>query len=145
MPRQIPVDWDDLGTALTTNPAERSCYLDTRTGQVLMVPVDRLDGEDDWPSDEEIDAGLDAGHLIAIEPLGASVEYGWMAEFTSRPSAGARVVAVQSLRGQDGRPVNSCRATAAPGPRLPARATGRIVRARREAISARPGAPGSLL
>jgi hypothetical protein len=83
MPRQIPVDWDDLGTALTTNPAERSCYLDTRTGEVLMVPVDRLDGEDDWPSDEDIDASLDAGHLLAIEALGASVEYGWMAEFAS--------------------------------------------------------------
>jgi hypothetical protein len=83
MPRQIPVDRDHLGTALTTNPAERGCYLDTRTGEVLMVPVDRLDGEDDWPSDDEIDAGLDAGHLLAIEPLGASVEYGWMAEFAA--------------------------------------------------------------
>jgi hypothetical protein len=83
MPRRIPVDWDELGAALTTNAAERSCYLDPRTGEVLMVPVDRLDGEDDWPSDDDIDAGLDAGDLLAIEPLGAPVEYGWMAEFAS--------------------------------------------------------------
>ncbi|MGH9316937.1 MAG: UPF0158 family protein, partial [Thermoanaerobaculia bacterium] len=27
------------------------------------------------------DAGLAAGHLIHVEPLGSSVEYGWMAEF----------------------------------------------------------------
>ncbi len=34
------------------------------------------------PSEEEIDDDLAAGHLIHVEPLGSSVEYGWMAEFT---------------------------------------------------------------
>jgi hypothetical protein len=82
MPGRIPVDWDEMGMALTTNPSERSCYLDARTGEVVMAPVDRFD-DDDWPSDEEIEAGLDAGHLLAIEPLGSSVEYGWMAEFAA--------------------------------------------------------------
>jgi len=48
-----------------------------------MVPIDRLGDDDAWPSEDEIDAGLDAGNLIHIEPLGSSVEYGWMAEFTA--------------------------------------------------------------
>ena len=48
-----------------------------------MVPIDRRDDEGIWPSEDEIDAGLDAGHLIPIEPLGSSVEYGWMAEFAA--------------------------------------------------------------
>jgi hypothetical protein len=48
-----------------------------------MIPVDRLGDDDDWPSEDEIDAGLDAGQLIHVEPLGSSVEYGWMAEFAA--------------------------------------------------------------
>jgi hypothetical protein len=83
MARPLAVDWEDLGMALTTNPAEQSCYLDTRTGELLMVPVDRLGDDDGWPSGDEIDAGLDAGHLLAIAPLGSSVEHGWMAEFAA--------------------------------------------------------------
>lgn len=81
--RRVPVNWDDLEMALTANPAEWSHYLDRRSGEVQMVPIDRLDDEGTWPSGDEIDAGLDAGHLIPIEPLGSSVEYGWMAEFAA--------------------------------------------------------------
>jgi len=81
--RRVPVNWDDLEMALTANPAEWSHYLDRRTGEVRMVPIDRLDDEGIWPSGDEIDAGLDAGHLIPIEPIGSSVEYGWMAEFAA--------------------------------------------------------------
>lgn len=81
--RRVPVNWDDLEMALTANPAERTGYLDVRSGEVQMVPIDRLDDDDIWPSEDELDAGLDAGHLIPIEPLGSSVEYGWMAEFTA--------------------------------------------------------------
>ena len=79
--RRVPVNWDDLGMALTADPAAWSYYLDRRSGEVQMVPVDRLDDEGTWPSEDEVDAGLDAGHLTPIEPLGSSVEYGWMAEF----------------------------------------------------------------
>ncbi len=82
-PRKVPVDWDDLEMALTTNAGEWTCYLDVRTGEVQMVPAHCLDGDGDWPSEEEIDAGLAAGHLLHVEPLGSSVEYGWMAEFAS--------------------------------------------------------------
>ena len=82
-PRKLPVNWDDLEMALTTNAGEFTCYLDVRTGEVQMVPFDRLDGDGDWPAEEEIDAALEAGHLIHIEPLGSSVEYDWMAEFAS--------------------------------------------------------------
>ncbi len=80
--RQIPVNWDDLETAMTTNADEWSCYLDLRSGEVQMVPVDRLRGDGEWPSEDEIDEGQAAGHLIHVEPLGSAVEYRWMAEFT---------------------------------------------------------------
>jgi hypothetical protein len=40
---RVPVDWDDLGMALTADPAQWSHYLDRRTGEVQMVPVDRLE------------------------------------------------------------------------------------------------------
>ena len=80
--RRVAVDWDDLEMALTTNDAEWSCYLDVRSGDVRMVPVDR-ELSDDWPSEEDIDDGVDAGHLVPIEPLGSSVQYRWMAEFTA--------------------------------------------------------------
>jgi hypothetical protein len=83
LPRRVCVDWDDLEMALTTNAGEFTCYLDLRSGTVQMLPVDRFGEDDDWPSEEEIDAGLAAGHLIHVEPLESSVEYGWMAEFAS--------------------------------------------------------------
>lgn len=67
--------------ALTTNPAEFTCYLDVRDGAVQMLPIGGFDEDDDWPSEQEIDAGLAAAHLIHVEPLGSSVEYGWMADF----------------------------------------------------------------
>jgi hypothetical protein len=79
--RRIPVNWDDLEMALTTNPGEWTCYLDLRTGEVRMIPVGRFGDDGDWPSEDEIDAGLEAGHLLHVEPLESSVEYGWMAEF----------------------------------------------------------------
>ena len=82
-PRRVPVDWAALETALTSNPGEWTCHLDVRSGEVQMVPVDRLGEGDDWPSEEQIDMGLEAGHLIHIEPLGSRVEYGWMAEFVA--------------------------------------------------------------
>ncbi len=81
--KQVPVNWNDLETALTTNPGEWTCYFDVRTGQVQMVPVDRLGDDEDGPSEDEIDAGLEAGHLIHVEPLGSRVEYAWMAEFVA--------------------------------------------------------------
>ena len=80
-PRRVPVNWDDLEMALTTNGIEWTCYLDLRTGEVCMVSMNSFGGDGDWPSEEEIDAGLETGHLLPVEPLGSSVEYGWMAEF----------------------------------------------------------------
>jgi hypothetical protein len=64
-------------------PAVGSCYLDLRTGDVQIIPVDRFGDDDDGPSEDEIDAGVDTGQLIHVEPLGSSVEYGWMAEFAA--------------------------------------------------------------
>jgi hypothetical protein len=80
-PRRVPVNWDDLEMALTTNGVEWTYYLDLRTGDVCMVSMDRFGGDGDWPPEEEIDAGLEAGYLLPVEPLGSAVEYGWMAEF----------------------------------------------------------------
>ncbi len=81
MARRLAVDLAERGMALTTDHAERNRYLDRRTGEVLMVPVDRLGDADARPFEERIDAGLDAGRLLPIEPLGSSVEHGRMAEF----------------------------------------------------------------
>ena len=80
--KRVPVNWDDLEMALTSNPGEWTCYIDLKTGVVRMVPMDRLNDDDDGLSEDEIDAGLDAGRLIHVEPLGSRVEYGWMEEFT---------------------------------------------------------------
>ncbi len=81
--RRVPVNWSDLEMALTANPGEWTCYLDLRTGEIQMVPVDGFGDDDDWPSEGEIDAGLDAAHLIHIEPLGSRVEYQRMAAFAA--------------------------------------------------------------
>jgi hypothetical protein len=81
-PRRAPVNWDDLETALTSNDAEWTCYLDLKTGEVRMVPMDRLDDDDAGLPEDEIDAGLDARRLIHVEPLGSRVEYRWMEEFS---------------------------------------------------------------
>lgn len=80
--RKVPVNWSDLEMALTADSAEWTCYLDVRSGEVQMVPVD-LAEDDDWPLADEIDAALDTGHLIPVEPLGSRVEYGWMPEFVA--------------------------------------------------------------
>ena len=42
----------------------------------------RVDDDDDGPSEDEIDAELDAGRLIHVEPLASVIEYRWMADFT---------------------------------------------------------------
>src|SRR2546425_9880570 len=67
--------------ALTSNPGEWTCYLDLETGEVRMVPMDRLDDDDAGLAEDEIDAGLGAGRLIHVGPLGSKVEYRWMEEF----------------------------------------------------------------
>ena len=79
--KRVPVNWDDLEMALTSNHGEWTCYLDLETGEIRMVPIDRLDVDDDGLSEDEIDAGLEAGRLIHVEPLGSEVEYRWMEEF----------------------------------------------------------------
>jgi hypothetical protein len=84
--RKVGVSWDDLEMALTGNPASWTYYLDLRSGEVQMVPIDRLEADDDWPSEDEIDDGLDAGYLLLVEPLGSSVEYEWMAGFAESVS-----------------------------------------------------------
>jgi hypothetical protein len=81
--RQVPVNWADLETALTADAGEMTCYLDVRTGEVHMPPAYRSNDDDAWPSEDDLDQGLAAGHLIHIEPLGSGVEYGWTEEFAA--------------------------------------------------------------
>jgi hypothetical protein len=81
--KRLPIDWDELETALTWRPEEGGgSYLDVKTGEVIAFT-----GLDDDIAEGEIDAGLAEGRLIPIEPLPSSVEYGWMAlpELTSNP------------------------------------------------------------
>jgi Uncharacterised protein family (UPF0158) len=80
--KRVPVNWDDLEMALTSSHGEWTCYLDRETGEVRMVPMNRLDDDADGLSEDEIDAGLRAGRLIHVEPLGSRIEYRWMEEFT---------------------------------------------------------------
>ncbi len=80
--KRVPVNWDDLEMALTSNYGEWTRYLDLETGEVRMVPMNRLDDDDDGLSEDEIDAGLRTRRLIHVEPLDSRVEYRWMAEFT---------------------------------------------------------------
>ena len=76
--RRVPVDWDDLEVALTWQSDEHESYLDLRTGQVV-THVTGAPGEDGELSEEDVDAGLAEGHLVHIERLPSSLEYGWMA------------------------------------------------------------------
>lgn len=80
--RRVPVDWDDLELALTWQSDEHESYLDLRTGQVVTHAT-WGPGEDGEMSEEDLDEGLAEGHLVHIERLPSSLEYGWMAEFAA--------------------------------------------------------------
>jgi hypothetical protein len=77
MSRKLPIDWEELEFALTWHSDEGGHYLDLTTGEIVA----RTGHEDDEGSEEEIDAGLAEGRLLAIEPLPSSVQYDWMSEF----------------------------------------------------------------
>jgi hypothetical protein len=79
-PLRVAVDWDMLEVALTSNSDEMRSYLDVRTGEVPLLPIDHIDEE---LSEDDIETDLAAGHLVPIEPLGSDVEFGWMVEFTA--------------------------------------------------------------
>jgi hypothetical protein len=83
--RRIPVDWDDLEMAMTRRMDEVVSFLDLRTGEVRQCRLDRFgrEREDHEMSEEEADAGLAEGHLVRVEPLPASMEWDWMAEFAA--------------------------------------------------------------
>jgi hypothetical protein len=75
-PRRLAIEWDELGTALTWHTDEGGHYLDVTNGEIVCFT-----GLDDELAEDEVDAGLQEGRLIPIEPLPASVEYGWMEAF----------------------------------------------------------------
>jgi Uncharacterised protein family (UPF0158) len=103
--RRVPVDWDALELALEMRSDEWASYLDVRTGEIRVSRIDWFDGErEDYEvTDEEVEAGLANGTLVAVEPLASSVEYAWMADFADAvPDARVRRVLQQALGG--GRP-----------------------------------------
>jgi hypothetical protein len=81
----VPVNWEDFEMTLTWRSDEMEYFLDLRTGEVRQYrsSVFGGDGEDLDLSEDEANEGLAEGHLVPIEPLEASVEYGWMAEFAA--------------------------------------------------------------
>ncbi len=76
--KSLPIDWNELEFALTWHSDEGGPYLDVTSGQIVAFT-----GLDDELAEGEIDAGLEEGRLIPIEPLPSSVEYGWMSEFAA--------------------------------------------------------------
>jgi hypothetical protein len=84
--RRVPVNWDDLEMALTMNRGEWACYLDLRTGEVHRRHVDDEVDQGAGLADDALDAGLAAGQLVRVDPLGSSAEYGWMVAFTETVS-----------------------------------------------------------
>ena len=83
--KRVPVNWDDLEMALTWRSDELEYFLDLRSGEVRQYrPRAFADDEEDFElPEDEADARLVEGSLVRIEPLEASVEYGWMTEFTA--------------------------------------------------------------
>ena len=79
--RRVPINWDDLETALTSHGDEQQSYLDPRTGEVH--DHFRELGDDYEFSIEKVETGLSEGYLLRIEPLPSSIEYGWMATFAA--------------------------------------------------------------
>lgn len=120
-PRRVPVDWDDLELALTMHSDEWASYLDMRTGEIRVARADQDAGADQEREDyelteEEAEAGLADGTLIAVEPLASSVEYAWMAEFADTvPDARLRGSLQVALDGR--RPFRRFKDTLAEHPR----------------------------
>jgi hypothetical protein len=75
--RRVPIDRDALELALKMPLDEGRSYLDVRTGEIRRA---------EELTEEEADAGLADGILVAVEPLPSSVEYDWMAEFADAVS-----------------------------------------------------------
>jgi hypothetical protein len=116
--RRVPVDWDELELALEMRSDEWASYLDVRTGQIRVSRIDRFadDREDYELADEEVEAGLADGALVAVEPLASSVEYTWMGDFADAvPDARARRALRQALGG--GRPFRRFKDVLAAHPR----------------------------
>jgi hypothetical protein len=96
------VDWDELELTLEMRSDEWASCLDVRTAEVRVARIDRFGGEreDNELADEEVEAGLADGTLVAIEPLESSVEYAWMADFADAVSdAHARRALQRALGG----------------------------------------------
>ena len=101
-PRRVPVDWDELKLALEMRSEEWASHLDVRRGEIRVSRIDPFGGcaEDHELVDEEVEAGLADGILIAVEPLESSVEYAWMTDFADAvPDVGVRRSLQQALVG----------------------------------------------
>jgi hypothetical protein len=79
----LRIDWEELGFALTWRTDEGRHFLDRETGEVIAW----TGADDPEHPEEDLDAGLAGGRLVAIDPLPSSVEYGWMEELVATIAA----------------------------------------------------------
>jgi len=99
-PWAVVVSLDELELALTQTRGEWTCYLDTATGETLMIPIDRSGFDGDWPSPAALDEGVGAGRLLVVEPLASHDKWIWMTDFAaSAPDAVWRERLERALRG----------------------------------------------
>lgn len=75
--RRVQASWSDLEFAFTWRPEEGGHYLDLDSGDVVMVTAT----EDDELGKEEIDACVQEGRFLWIEPVESDVQFRWMEEF----------------------------------------------------------------
>ncbi len=74
---QTPPSWSDLEFAFTWRMDEGGHYLDLETGEVVTVTA----SEEDELGQEEIDAGIEEGRFVWIDPIESPVQFRWMEEF----------------------------------------------------------------
>lgn len=95
--RRVAVSWSDLELAFTWRMEEGGHYLDLETAEVVTVTAT----EDDELGQEEIDAGIQEGRFLWIDPIESSVQFRWMEEFVDTlRSERLRERLVEALRGR---------------------------------------------
>jgi hypothetical protein len=78
MPRVIPINWDDLETAVERNSPDAESFLELATGQVISIVV----GEPEAPAlKRKVAANIDG--FLRIDPASSREQYRWMERFVS--------------------------------------------------------------
>ncbi|QWF23368.1 hypothetical protein KM427_06495 [Nocardioides sp. LMS-CY] len=96
--RQVPVDLQELGSALSGGPAEPAGYLDLHTGEVIPgALVDAMDGDEA----EAIDVADDPDRWLELDASGSRERWQDMADFAARqPNSDLRRRLVSATEGK---------------------------------------------